>query len=98
MIKSKNTWLGILNAEIWGLKIHYAGYIFFHLFDAVISTEVVLLQAESIPDDGTCGNRVVSLDGTGANDAVERELLIEVSGTASVICSLNINLFVFTLP
>ncbi|XP_061179924.1 alpha-2-macroglobulin-like [Saccostrea echinata] len=37
-------------------------------------------QAESIADDGTCGNSVVSREGSGVFDAVRRELLVDAEG------------------
>ena len=37
-------------------------------------------QAESLADDGTCGNSVVSRDSVGVTDAVRRELLVDAEG------------------
>ncbi|XP_052100569.1 alpha-2-macroglobulin-like isoform X3 [Mytilus californianus] len=52
----------------------------YHVIPYTLGKIKVLATAESIPDDGTCGNNSVSVDGTGANDAVQRELLIEAEG------------------
>ncbi|XP_021351698.1 alpha-2-macroglobulin-like isoform X2 [Mizuhopecten yessoensis] len=40
----------------------------------------ILAAAESIQDDGTCGNNAVSDETTGVSDAVKRMLLIEAEG------------------
>ncbi|CAC5364876.1 unnamed protein product [Mytilus coruscus] len=52
----------------------------YHVIPYTLGKIKILATAESIPDDGTCGNNSVSVDGTGANDAVQRELLIEAEG------------------
>lgn len=39
-----------------------------------------LFQAESIADDGTCGNSSVSSDATGVSDAVRRQLQVDAEG------------------
>ena len=36
------------------------------------------VQAVSMEDDGTCGNRVVDNDNSGVSDAVRRKLIVEV--------------------
>ncbi|XP_076102752.1 alpha-2-macroglobulin-like isoform X5 [Mytilus galloprovincialis] len=52
----------------------------YHVTPYALGKIKILATAESIPDDGTCGNKTVSADGTGANDAVQRELLIDAEG------------------
>ena len=39
-----------------------------------------LLQAESIDNNGICGNRIFAEDKVGVRDAVVRELLVEAEG------------------
>ncbi|XP_071167643.1 alpha-2-macroglobulin-like isoform X4 [Mytilus edulis] len=52
----------------------------YHVTPYALGKIKILATAESIPDDGTCGKKTVSADGTGANDAVQRELLIDAEG------------------
>ena len=52
----------------------------YHIIPYTLGKIKILAAAESIPDDGTCGNNAVSMEGIGASDAVQRELLIDAEG------------------
>lgn len=46
----------------------------------MVVTYCGLFQAESIADDGTCGNSLVSREAMGVSDAVRRKLPVEAEG------------------
>lgn len=49
-------------------------------FSLFVASVWELFQAESIADEGTCGNSSVSSDATGVSDAVRRQLPVEAEG------------------
>lgn len=66
--------------KIINKKTLYCVFIRYLRFSLFVASVWELFQAESIADEGTCGNSSVSSDATGVSDAVRRQLPVEAEG------------------